>query len=138
MVQSKYFIETTPIRVVELPRGGKKTEMNTMDLRVVDSYTRMPVGVVIHSPNASDKAEYLAKYFFDEGGNFDINSPAEGWGIRFDRAADAVWRAYSKDLPWHERIKRWFWRWLGVGWFLFGTVWGVLTSFLVKAITGAV
>lgn len=92
----------------------------------------MPVGSVV----LGHDGEYAALSSFPtENGKSELQAPDGGWGMRFDIAADAVWAEYAKNLPWHERAHRWMWRWLGVGWFLFGTVGGVLTSFAVKALT---
>ena len=139
IVQPRYFIETTPIRVTDkVVRGqirGKHTEMSDLNLRVVDSYTRMPVGVVLHVPNA-DGAEYHAKALFDKDGKNALPAPDGGWGPRFDLAAEAAWDIYNKGLPRSERAKRWAWRWMGVGWFLIGTVWTVITTAIVNALSG--
>lgn len=48
IVQSRYFIETTPIQVIGIPGGRKQTDMDALNMRVVDSYTRMPVGMVVY------------------------------------------------------------------------------------------
>lgn len=126
IVQSKYFIETTPIRMTESPSGGKQTDIDALNMRVVDSYTRMPVGMVVY------REKFHAIYFLSEEKSDEIEGE---WGPRFDRAVHTVWKAYSKSLPCYERLKRWGWRWLGVGWFLFGIVLGGLMSFIVQAIT---
>lgn len=133
IVQPKYLIETTPILVSKQEDGSTKTNMGSLSLRVVDSYTKMPVGAVIHC-STDNSIGYKAVFFFDETGNFDVEAPADGWGTRFDLAAYAVWCIFSKRLPLHERLKRWCWRWIGIGCFLFGTVWGVLTTIIVEVI----
>lgn len=132
IVNRKYFIETKPIETEQEASGGRTTRLMDLSLRVVDGHTRMPVGSVIHAVDGKGGMAYKAVCAFAPDGQ--IKTPAEGWQGRFDLAADAVWSAYSRGLPRHERVKRWAWRWLGVGWFLFGTVWGVLTSLIARAV----
>ena len=129
----RYVIETKEIQVTERPDGGTTTRLADLSFRVKDSFTGMPIGVVIHTA----KGEYEARYIFAGKGNQNLlNPPSGGWGPRFDLAADALWKQYSESLPGAERVKRWMWRWMGVTWFLFGTVWGVFMSLLGRALGG--
>ena len=116
--------------MVDIPGGGKKTDMHALNMRVVDSYTRMPVGMVVHGEN-----KFQAFYFLADKKKSEVNEIEGEWGPRFDQAVNAIWKAYSKSLPPLERVRRLGWRWSGAGWFLVGLVWGVLTSFIVQAMT---
>lgn len=127
IVQRKYFLETTPIRVVDLEHGGKRTEMHALQMRVVDCYTGLPVGMVAHT-----NKKFQAIYFLADKKKNEVNEIDGEWGPRFDQASLAVWNTYNKSLPLHDRVRRWVWRWLAVGWLLIGTVLGGLTSFLVN------
>ena len=133
IVQPKFFIETTPIRVAELMEGGSRTSWNNPSLRVVDSFTRMPIGTVLHTPSGG-RAEYRAYVFFKEEGSNRLEAPEGGWGPRFDIGARAVWNDYNRGLPYGERLRRWAWRWLSVGWLLFGTTWGALIAVIADSI----
>lgn len=134
LIKSRYLIETTGIRVKDEPNGQKSIDMGDLHLRVKDSYTKMPIGAVI----AEDGKEYCANFFF--ASNSDecvLTPPSGGWGPRFDLAASAIWKEYSTSLPWHERTRRWAWRWMGVGWFLFGTLWGALMGVIGRLLIGS-
>ena len=134
LIKSRYVIETTDIQVDVKPDGGKNTTLSDLNLRVKDCYTRMPIGGVFVQGGGG----YTAWYFFamdnDEG---ELTPPEGGWGPRFDLAGDAIWKKYSNSLPWHERTRRWAWRWMGVGWFLFGTLWGALMGVIGQLLIGS-
>ena len=136
IVQPKFFIETAPIRVTDKPEGGKKTDIHSLSLRVTDSYTRMPIGSVLHGPLGDGRFGYRAHGFFRGEGSNELPAPEGGWGPRFDMAARAVWSDYIKGLPLGERARRWAWRWIGVGWLLIGTIWGVLIAVIAEALRG--
>ncbi|MCY4301884.1 MAG: hypothetical protein OXC68_09165 [Aestuariivita sp.] len=131
LIKPRYYIETKPIETV---RDGYcvNTILNTLNLRVVDSFTGMPIGCVLHS--SENNGSFQAVMFLGSNDG-KIEPPEGGWGIRYDQAAFEVWKSYFKSLPICERLYRWAWRWIGVGWLLFGTIWGVLTSFLVQALS---
>ncbi|MCY4151938.1 MAG: hypothetical protein OXE94_06850 [Aestuariivita sp.] len=131
LVKSRYYIETKPIETVRDPHRVN-TIMNTLGFRVVDSFTGMPIGCVLHS---SENDRSFQAFMYLGSGNGEIKPPENGWGRRYDHAALEVWKGYSTSLPFCERWYRWAWRWMGVGWFLFGTTWGVLTSFIVQALS---
>ncbi|MCY4259119.1 MAG: hypothetical protein OXC91_02490 [Rhodobacteraceae bacterium] len=136
IVKPRYHIETKSIETVR-DSNREKTIMNSLSFRVMDSFTGMPIGSVMHS--SDDGGSYRA-FMFLGSGNGEIQPPEVAWGEdgrRFDLAALAVWKSYSASLPLSERIYRWTWRWMGLGWFLFGTVWGVLTSIIVQALMQA-
>jgi len=128
IVKPRYYIETTPIE--SLPEENR-TILNSLSFRVVDSFTGMPIGTVAHS--SEDGGKFRA-FMSLTPGDAEIDAPEGGWGVRSDLAALEVWKSYSTSLPRKERFHRWLWRWMGVGWFLFGTVWGVLTSFIVQSL----
>lgn len=134
LVKSRYLIETTDIQVTAKPGGGKTTSLSDLNLRVKDCYTQMPIGGVV----LEGGKEYKAVCFFATvNDHFELTPPPGGWGPRFDLAADAVWKKYSQSLPRRERARRWMWRWMGVGWFLFGTVWGVLMGLVGQILIGS-
>ena len=127
IVRRKYFIETKPIETREKPSGGTNTSWLDLSMRVVDAYTQMPIGTVLHLPDGKGGAEFRANCSFlplPEGGKANVEAPAGGWGPRFDFAVDAVWSAYSNALPRWTRVKRCLWRWLELGWLVFGAVLG--------------
>ena len=134
LIKARYLIETTVIQVTVKPGGGTNTSLSDLNLRVKDRYTGMPIGGVILEGGVGYKAIF---FFATENDQNVLPPPAEGWGPRFDLAADAVWKKYSESLPWGERARRWMWRWMGVGWFLFGTVWGVLMSLIGQLLIGS-
>ena len=133
LIKPKYVIETTGIEVTN-QNGRRRINLADLDLRVKDYYTGMPIGGVI----AVGGTKYEANFFFaKESDQCILTAPEGGWGTRFDLAATAIWKKYSEGLPWHERTKRWMWRWMGVGWFLFGTAWGVLLSLIGQSLIGS-
>ena len=130
IVKPRYYIETKPIETVREP-NRVRTMMNTLSCRVVDSFTGMPIGCVLHT---SDDGGSFKAFMALGSGNGEVQPPEGGWGRRYDLAALEVWKSYSASLPRSERCCRWAWRWMGVGWFLFGTVLGALASFVVQAL----
>ena len=133
LVKRKFLIEVLPIEVEDNPSGGKTIKIASLDFRVTDNYTGMPVGCVVHAPVGQGKAEYRAEGFFPvKPGQSTLTPPDGGWGMRFDLAAEAVWCKYNETLPCTARAKRWAWRWIAVGWFLAGSVLGALTSAIVQ------
>lgn len=119
IVKKKYTLEFPPIHQVRQPDGRWTRNLVERDMRVVDAYTGAPVGIVAYS--SLDK-KYKGRLNFE--GGVDVKERADGWGDRFDLAADAVWKTYNNSLPWHARVERWAWRWIAVGWFVFGTLGG--------------
>jgi len=127
IVKSRYHIETLPPH-----KGDTETIWNTLSFRVKDSYTGMPIGVVLHGTE-NGRGSFKVKMFLSPG----RSDMEEGdWGARFDLAAEHVWKRYNETLPCKERLIRWCWRWIAVGWLLFGTVWGVAVSFVARSILG--
>lgn len=128
IVRRKYFVETKPIETREKPTGGLNTSWLDLSMRVVDAYTQMPIGTVLHLPDGKGGAAFRASCSFlpkPEGGREgNVEAPTGGWGPRFDLAVDAVWSAYSKTLPLWTRVKRCCWRWLELAWLVFGAVLG--------------
>lgn len=124
MYRRRFTFETTPIRVSDRPQGGTNTQMNTLDGRVIDAYSGMPVGMVIHTPTGDGGAKFIATTYFpvERGGSDEIPEPKGGWKKRFDLAADAVWKFHNRQLPIRSRFVRFFWRWVNVFWFLAGAV----------------
>ena len=140
LFKAKYEIETTPIRVTEKEGGGKHLDMEAFSCRVKDGYTRMPIGAVLHLYSAKDpgKPKYKAAYFFaDSEDEFFLPAPGGSWGNRFDKAAYAVWKKYNEGLPRIERLKRFMWRWLGLGWLLVGSLLGGVASFVAQSLNNS-
>ena len=113
-----YRIETIPITVERDIDGGSVTHMGSLNFRVVDVYTDMPIGSVLHVKDGQGPIAYHAfsHFFKSEKGDNSLKPPGGGWGTRFDLAAKALWKDYSRRLPRHVRAVRWMWRWQPQGW----------------------
>lgn len=115
--------------IIESPPFGSK--IHPINVRIVDAYTGAVVGVVREQQaRAGEGFRYVAECFF--GGS--VENPPEGWGDRFDLAADAVWTAYDQSLPGSVRVRRWVWRWVDLGWLLLGGLLGVVGSLVTKVV----
>ena len=133
MVKRRFLIEVLPIQVEANPSGGNTIQIASLDFRVTDNYTGMPVGCVVHSPVGDGTAEYRAEGFFPvKPGQSTLTPPDGGWGMRFDLAAEAVWRKYNETLPCTARANRWAWRWIAVGWLVVGIVLGALIGAILN------
>lgn len=113
-----YRIETIPITVERDSDGGSVTHMGSLNFRVVDVYTDMPIGSVLHVKDGQGPIAYHAysHFFKSEKDDNRLEPPSGGWGTRFDLAAKALWKDYSRRLPRHVRTVRWMWRWQPQGW----------------------
>ena len=126
IVRQKYFVETKPIETREKPSGGLNTNWLDLSMRVVDAYTHMPIGTVLHLPDGKGGAAFSANCSF-------LPTAPEG--------KDNV-EASSGPAPrprW-TRLKRCFWRWLELGWLVFGAALGGSASAVAALIlkqTGA-
>lgn len=133
IIKRKYTLEFPPIHQHRERDGSWIRNLVERNMRVVDAYTGAPVGIVAY--RSFDK-KYEGQLNFGRG-NY-VEEPSDGWGDRFDLAAEAVWQSYSNSLPWHARVERWAWRWMEVGWFVFGTVGGgVAGAFATLALKGS-
>ena len=63
IVRRKYFVETKPIETREKPTGGLNTSWLDLSMRVVDAYTQMPIGTVLHLPDGKRGAAFRASCF---------------------------------------------------------------------------
>ena len=133
MYRRKFIFEITPIRVTDLPTGATKTQIADLNGRIVDVYSGMPVGMVLHLPSGQG-AKFEAHTLFPAraGGDSQLPEPNGGWGRRFDLAADAVWHFYNRQLPFGARCSRFVWRWLNVFWFLAGATLSVAVNAAAK------
>ena len=133
----KYRIETTPITVEREADGGSVTSMGSLNLRVVDVYTDMPIGSVLHVKHDAGPIAYHAYSHFFKSGPHDnrLDPPKGGWGPRFDLAAKALWKDYNRRLPWRDRTIRCIWRWQPQGWAFAMLVLGVFLTFLFQLST---
>ncbi|MCY4345760.1 MAG: hypothetical protein OXC17_03070 [Aestuariivita sp.] len=74
LVKSRYYIETKPIETVRDPHRVN-TIMNTLGFRVVDSFTGMPIGCVLHS---SENGGSFRAFMSLGSGNGEIKPPENG------------------------------------------------------------
>ncbi len=130
-----YRIETTPITVRPDSDGGTVTDMGSLNFRVVDVYTDMPIGSVLHVTDGPGPIAYHAYSHFFKSGTDDnrIKPPSDGWGPRFDLAAKALWKDYNRRLPGYVRAIRWMWRWQPQGWAFVMLALGAFLTFLFQS-----
>ena len=134
-IRRRYIIQPKPYQ------GGNFGDLSDATYRVLDGYTGVPVGAVWSVLPEGGGFDYRASCFFSDGelsprggGNIRPRSGDYGWGKRYDLAAEATWKAYSKSLTVRDRAERFVWRWIGVGWFVLGAVAGSLANFIIQEI----
>ena len=128
-----YTYEPTPIFQERRQGGGIQTQLGDLDGRVVDNYTKMPIGAVIYVV-CEKKAKFQARPFFPDSraGEIEVREIQRDWGPRADLAAKAIWRQWHKGLPLKERAKRLLWRWERIGWLMLGTIVGATTQLVLR------
>lgn len=113
--RNKFIFEIVPIEVDKTENRRKLTLIPDLGSgRIVDSYSGMPIGMVIYVANAYEKGGYgfeAHTIYPVKGDDGRLPEPKEGWGTRVDLAAKAIWEEYNSRLPLKDRIHRFLWRW---------------------------
>ena len=125
-MKPRYTIEPTPITITTTPNNGRKTDFNTLDCRIIDHYTGIPIGAVLYGPDTT----FHAHPFFPNSREQEQvpDEIAGDWGLRMYLAVDAIWRQYWNNFSWREKAPRILWRYNNVGWLVLGTILGTVAQ----------
>ena len=136
-VRPKYLIQPKPYV------GGNFGDLSDATYRVLDGYTRVPIGIVWTVQSEEEGVDYRASCFFIKadlspggGGNIRPSADTLGWGNRYDLAAKAVWEAYIGTLRRRDKFERFVWRYFGVASFLLGAIVASIANEVIRGLFG--
>ena len=131
-IRKKFRLETKGIETVVDQDGHESVSWASLNCRVVDEASGMPIGLVLHVRDGERGMKYEAKPLYTDSGK-PLTPPKDGWGPEFYTAASELWETWNKTLPyWSERMPRYFSRWLDVYWWVVGLTMGFLISLALQ------
>ena len=132
-IKRKYRLETKRIETKIDAEGNENVSWASLDCRVVDDATGMPIGLVLHV-HAGDEMRFEAYPLYTNSGEPLVPPHPDGWGPRFYEAAGKLWVDWNKTLPLGHRFSRCIRRWLAVYWWFFGVAVGIGSALLVPVV----
>lgn len=137
VVHRKFRLETKRIETVVDQTGHKTTSWASLNCRVLDEATGMPIGLVLHVRDGNDAMKYEAIPLYTNSGEA-LAPPDGGWGPEFYKAAEELWKQWNRTLPRATRCLRHLARWLDLYWLAVGALLGFLASWWLQSFTGGV
>ena len=134
IVHKKFRLETKRIETVVDQSGHKSTSWASLDCRVLDEATGMPIGLVLHVRDGVDSMKYEAIPLYTNSGE-PLAPPSDGWGPEFYKAAEELWKQWNRTLPRATRLGRYLARWLDLYWWAIGVVMGFVAAWLLHFLT---
>lgn len=131
-IHKKFRLETEPISTTVDQEGGKSTSFASLNFRVLDAATDMPIGLVLHV-RYGDGMKYEAIPLYTNSGE-PLVAPRGDWGKDVHGAARNLWRDWNKTLFNRTRFVRYVSRWLDFYWWAIGIATGVGVSVVLQSI----
>ena len=133
-IRKTFRLETKRIETVVDPDGHESVSWASLDCRVLDDATGMPIGLVLHVRDGDTGMKYEAIPLYTNSGE-PLAPPKNGWGPEFYKAASALWENWNGTLPWRTRLSRYFARWLDIYWWVVGVFTGLLASWWLQSLS---
>lgn len=133
IVHKKFRLETKRIETVVDQSGHKSTSWASLDCRVLDDATGMPIGLVLHVRDGEDSMKYEAIPLYTNSGE-PLVPPPGGWGPDFYKAANELWKQWNCTLPEFTRFRRCLLRWIDFWWWAIGVATGFLAAWILQTL----
>lgn len=131
-VHKKFRLETEPIETTVDRDGHTTKSFASLNFRVLDAATDIPIGVVLHVRDGKGM-KYEATPLYTNSGE-PLSPPNGDWDKDVHGAARMLWRDWNNTLPRRTRVGRWFLRWLDVHWAVVGILVGFAISLGLQSI----